>query len=325
MVEFMWVDRTSSWLSFLLKNDDLPSTHLCFIMFNSSRRSFLAGAGKFALGVGLLSINPEAIRAAKRNVSPLDKVRVGLIGAHNMGFYILTLALKNPEVECVAICDIDDRVLDEKIAEVQKLQSTTPARYKDFRKLLEDKDIDAVIIGTPDHWHCLAMISACEAGKDVYVEKPMANSLAELDQMVKSARKYKRVVQVGQQQRSGKHWQEVRSFIKAGNIGQLRQVNIWANFEYGIGRPKVPDSPVPDGVDFDQWLGPAPDRPFNDARFHGSWRMFWDYGGGLLTDWGVHLIDMALWVKMLIICHLRSSLQAETMLILIMHMRRLIP
>jgi predicted dehydrogenase len=115
--------------------------------------------------------------------------------------------------------------------------------------------------------------------------------------MVKAVRKYERVVQVGQQQRSGAMWQRVMEKIKAGDIGQLRKVQIWANFNYGVGQPRVQDSPVPEGVDFDMWLGPAPERSFNQARFHGSWRMFWDYGGGLMTDWGVHLIDMALWAK----------------------------
>jgi predicted dehydrogenase len=141
------------------------------------------------------------------------------------------------------------------------------------------------------------MVAACEAGKDVYVEKPMANSIGELDVMVQAARKNNRVVQVGQQQRSGSHWKEVMDFIKAGNIGQLRKTRIWGNFGYGVGQPVVPDSAPPEHVDFDMWLGPAPDRSFNASRFHGSWRMFWDYGGGLMTDWGVHLIDMGLWAK----------------------------
>ncbi len=162
---------------------------------------------------------------------------------------------------------------------------------------MDNKDIDAVIIGTPDHWHCLPFIAACEAGKDIYVEKPLANSIAECDLMVKAARKYNRVVQVGQQQRSGDHWKKAMEFMNAGKIGDLRKVNIWGNFNYGTGALKAPDEAVPAGVDFNMWLGPAPQRSFNKNRFHGNWRMFWDYGGGLVTDWGVHLIDMALWVK----------------------------
>jgi predicted dehydrogenase len=162
---------------------------------------------------------------------------------------------------------------------------------------MDDKSIDAVIIGTPDHWHCLPFLAACEAGKDIYVEKPLANSIAECDLMVQYARKYKRVVQVGQQQRSAPHWQQAMELMRSGRIGEIRKVDVWANFNYGVGQPKKPDSAPPPGVDFNMWLGPAPERSFNPTRFHGSWRMFWDYGGGLLTDWGVHLLDMALWVK----------------------------
>ena len=264
---------------------------------SATRREFLKDASRYSMGLGLLTFDPTLLKAMKRRVSPNVKINLGLIGARGMGFGILRLALKQPETQCVALCDIDDKVLEDRLADVLELQDTKPKVYKDFRVLLDDQDVDAVIIGTPDHWHCLTMVHACEAGKDVYVEKPMANSLAELDVMVGAARKYQRVVQVGQQQRSGEHWQQIMKHIKSGRIGQLRKINIWANFNYGVGQPKVADAPIPEGVDFDMWLGPAPYRSFNRARFHGSWRMFWDYGGGLVTDWGVHLIDMALWAK----------------------------
>ena len=163
--------------------------------------------------------------------------------------------------------------------------------------MLEDKDLDVVIIATPDHWHCLQTVYACEAGKDVYVEKPMANTIAECDIMVRAAKRYNRIVQVGQQQRSGKVWNEVMAYMKSGKLGHIRKTNIWANFNYGLGPQKRPDGSVPEGVDYDMYLGPAPQRPFNPSRFHGGWRHFWDYGGGLMTDFGAHLIDMALWVK----------------------------
>lgn len=262
----------------------------------STRRAFISKSSKLA-AVGVSSIVPRISIAKNRKLAANDKIIVGLVGARNMGFGILKHALNQPGVECGAICDIDDNVLDDRIKEVEEIQGKKPARYKDFRKLMEDKDIDAVIVGTPDHWHCLITVAACEAGKDVYVEKPMANSIEECNVMVKAARDNKRILQVGQQQRSGHHWMEIMDRINSGKIGQLRKVQIWANFNYGVGRPVVPDSPVPEGVDFDMWLGPAPERTFNKSRFHGSWRMFWDYGGGLMTDWGVHLIDMALWAK----------------------------
>ncbi len=252
-------------------------------------------AGRFSMGLGVLTLNPALIKARKKNVAASEKIRLGLIGARGRGFRVLEQALQQPETECVALCDIDDTVINDRSAEIMELQENKPESFKDFRKLLELKDLDAVIIGTPDHWHCLQTVYACQAGKDVYVEKPMANSLAELDAMVDAAGSYQRVVSVGQQQRSGKHWQEAIGHIRSGKIGQLRKINIWAHFNYGVGQKAVPDAPVPQGVDFDMWLGPAPARTFNQGRFHGSWRMFWDYGGGLMTDWGVHLIDMALW------------------------------
>jgi predicted dehydrogenase len=192
---------------------------------------------------------------------------------------------------------VDLKVLNDRAAEIKKTYNQNPQIYKDFRKMLEQKDIDAVIIGTPDHWHCLQLVYACQAGKDVYVEKPMANSIAECNIMVKASNYYKRIVQVGQQQRSGFVFQETMRMIKDGTIGRLRKVNVWGNFNYGTGSVPVEDGPVPEGVDYDMWLGPAPLRPFNRNRFHGSWRHYWDYGGGLMSDWGVHLLDMALWAK----------------------------
>lgn len=263
-----------------------------------TRRQFINNSAKLLSTAGIISLPGSAAIAASGVATPnADTIGIALIGCRGMGFGNLSNALKQPNVQCVALCDVDDNILQKRKEDVIAIQKKAPLLYKDYRKLLENKDVDAVIIGTPDHWHCLPFIAACEAGKDIYVEKPLANSIAECDLMVAATRKYKRVVQVGQQQRSGTHWQEAIDFIKAGKIGQLRKVNIWGNFNYGIGQPVVPDSPVPSGVDFDMWLGPAPKRSFNASRFHSNWRMFWDYGGGLMTDWGVHLIDIALWAK----------------------------
>ncbi|GHB61334.1 Gfo/Idh/MocA family protein [Persicitalea jodogahamensis] len=262
----------------------------------TTRRQFLNNSTKIAAAAGLGSLAYSPLQAQRaRNAN--EKIVVGLVGARGRGFGALQNALNIAGVECAALCDIDDKVLADRSADVLRIQGKAPKLYKDYRKMMDDKDIDAVIIGTPDHWHCLPFVAACEAGKDIYVEKPLANSIAECDVMVAATRKYNRVVQVGQQQRSGTHWMKALDMIRQGKLGQLRKVNVWANFMYGIGQPIVPDSPVPPGVDFAMWLGPAPERTFNQSRFHGSWRMFWDYGGGLMTDWGVHLLDMALWVK----------------------------
>ena len=264
---------------------------------SKSRRRFLSDTSKIIAATAVSSFAPVATSFGASNVSSNDKIALGLIGARGQGMADLRQALKQPGVECAAICDIDDAVLLQRTADIEKIQGKQPKQYKDFRKLLENKDINAVMIGTPDHWHAYMLIAACQAGKDVYIEKPLANSIGECDLMVNAVRKYKKIVQVGQQQRSGDHWKSAIEYIKAGKLGQLRKTNVWANFNYGIGQLKVPDEPVPAGVDFDMWLGPAPQRSFNKARFHGSWRMFWDYGGGLVTDWGVHLMDMALWAK----------------------------
>jgi predicted dehydrogenase len=261
----------------------------------NSRRNFIKKTSAATIGAAAIPAFSNYLQGA---VAPSDQVNVALIGCRNMGFGILQHHLNMSGVNCVGLCDIDKNVLEEKAGIVARDFGQQPKLYGDFRKVLENKDIDAVIVGTPDHWHCLPTIYALQAGKDVYVEKPMANSIEECNRMVKAAKRYnKNFVQVGQQQRSGQHWNQINQLIKEGRIGKLRKTNIWGNFNYGIGQLKKPDTTVPEGVDFDMWLGPAKERSFNPTRFHGSWRMFWDYGGGLVTDWGVHLIDMAFWAK----------------------------
>lgn len=224
-----------------------------------------------------------------------DRINVALIGCRSMGWGDLAEFFHDPAVRCVGLCDVDGTVLQNRAAELEKNRGMKAQLYTDYRRLLENPDIDAVVIGTPDHWHCLMTTDACSAGKDVYVEKPLANSIAECDAMVAAATRYDRVVQVGQQQRSGKIWHEMKKYIDSGVLGKINKVNVWANFNYAIVTGAKPDCNPPQDVDFDMWLGPAPKRPFNENRFHGIWRMYWDYGGGLLTDWGVHLLDMALW------------------------------
>jgi predicted dehydrogenase len=229
---------------------------------NTTRRRFLTSTTRLAAAAGIAGIVPGPLWASskRKNVSAGDRINIALIGCRSMGFGDLQNAIKQPGVTCTALCDVDRNILDKRTADVLKKQGKAPKQYSDYRKLLEDKDIDAVIIGTPDHWHCLTFVAACEAGKDVYVEKPLANSIAECDIMVRAARKYNRVAQVGMQQRSGPLFKKAMKLIQNGAIGQLRKVNIWGNFNYGIGDLKVPDSAVPAGVDYDMWLGPAPLR-----------------------------------------------------------------
>lgn len=258
----------------------------------NTRRKFLHQTGSIMAGTVL---SPLVFHDLKGSVAANDKIGVALIGCHGMGMYNLTDHLKFPEVECAGLCDVDENVLKERAKEIEKLTGKSPRLFKDYRKVIEDKNVDVVIIGTPDHWHCLMAVEACMAGKDVYVEKPLANSIGECQIMLKAARKYNRIVQVGQQQRSGQHWQDIVALVRSGKLGTIRKVKTWAYFDYGKGNTRVPDSETPAGVDYDLWLGPSPKRAFNKNRFHGSWRMFWDQGGGLMTDWGVHLLDVPLW------------------------------
>ena len=258
-----------------------------------NRRDFIRKSSLTAAGAGLFTILPSSVWGAK--VAPSDRINVGLIGCRNHGFSILRHHLANEGVHCVALCDVDENVLNSRAESVKEINGDEPRLYKDYRRMLELDEMDAVIIGTPDHWQCLNFVHACEAGKDIYVEKPLANTIAECAIMVKAANRYDSVVQVGQQQRSNTAFLETVGIVKSGGIGKLRKIEIWANFNYGIGANFAEDRDVPEGIDYDLWLGPAPERPFNNARFHGSWRHFWDYGGGLFSDWGVHLLDMALW------------------------------
>lgn len=258
-----------------------------------NRLEFLKRAGALVAAGSFYPVLTNNLFA--RPMGANDRINVALIGCRNMGWGDLNDALLRPEVRCVALCDVDRKILEDRAEELEKRTGVKPDLYGDYRKLLERQDLDAVIIGTPDHWHCLQMVDACAAGKDVYVEKPIANSIGECDLMVKAAKKYGRVVQVGQQQRSATLWNSMKKYIDSGKLGRIAKVNVWANFAYARITNPVPDQEPPQNVDFDFWLGPAPQRTFNPKRFHGSWRMFWDYGGGLITDWGVHLLDMALW------------------------------
>lgn len=263
---------------------------------NNSRRRFINDAGKMVAGSSVLSAIPIGIlNCQNRIIGANENVIVGLIGCNGMGFANLRTFLGQPGVRCAALCDVDQNVLDRQSAEVEKITGTRPDLYKDYRKLIERNDIDVVIIGTPDHWHCLPMVEACEAGKDVYCEKPLANSIEELTIMVNAARKYDRVVQVGQWQRSGPHWRDAMDFVFSGKLGNIRTVKTWAYQGWMKPVPVLPDGEAPEGVDYDFWLGPAAKRPFNPNRFHFNFRWFWDYAGGLMTDWGVHIIDFGLY------------------------------
>lgn len=263
----------------------------------NSRRKFIQNSLLATAGATVLPnvVSAEHLAALKKRVGANDQLNIGLIGCKGMGWSNMNSHLLLPEVNCVALADVDQSVLDQRSGNVQELRGKKPKQYTDYRKMLEDKDIDAVIIGTPDHWHCLNLIDSLSAGKHAYVEKPLANSIEECNLMVKAAERYGKMVQVGQWQRSGSQYAQAIDFVKSGKLGNIRLVKTWAYQGWMKPVPVKPNSQPPQGVDYKMWLGPAPERAFNENRFHFNFRWFWDYAGGLMTDWGVHEIDIALY------------------------------
>lgn len=262
-----------------------------------SRRKFIHKSILTSAGLATLPnlLSAEYLGARSKPVGASDQINFGLIGCKGMGWSNMHSHLRLPEVNCVALADVDQSVLDQRTEDVYKLRGKRPKQYKDYRLMLEDPDIDAVIIGTPDHWHCLNLIDSLSAGKHAYTEKPLANSIEECNLMVKAVDRYGKLVQVGQWQRSGSQYSQAIDIVKSGKLGNIRLVKTWAYQGWMNPVPKLPNSQPPAGVDYKMWLGPAPDRPFNANRFHFNFRWFWDYAGGLMTDWGVHEIDIALY------------------------------
>ena len=263
---------------------------------NRTRRSFLQNGALAMAGAGAAFLFPMELLATIRNkVGPNDRINVGLIGCNGMGFADLTSMLKISETQIIALCDVDENVLRAKTAELGKAGIKKPKWYTDYRELLANKDIDVVIIGTPDHWHCLQLTDALQAGKDVYCEKPIANSIEEANIMKGFVGSSDRMVQIGQWQRSQPPFVDAIKYVHSGELGEIRLAKAWAYQGWMQPVPILADTAVPSGVDYNMWLGPAPMRPFNANRFHFNFRWFWDYAGGLMTDWGVHLIDYALY------------------------------
>ena len=257
------------------------------------RRNFIMSTTTLAGG---LLIAPQFVTASKgKRISQNDKINIGAIGIKGMGWANTNSLLKMNDVDLIAICDVDQSVIDQRLADHAKLRTNKPQVYRDYRELLNNKDIDAVVIGTPDHWHCKMMVDAVQAGKHVYVEKPIANSIKEANLMVAAQQKTNKIVQAGQWQRSGPHYRKAIEIVDSGVLGKIRLVKTWAYQGWMKPVPVLPDATPPPGVDYKQWLGPAPTRPFNPNRFHFNFRWFWDYAGGLMTDWGVNEIDIALY------------------------------
>lgn len=269
-----------------------------------SRRRFLAGAGA-ALAAPLV-IRASALGADGATV-PSARINLGFIGVGKQSYGHVCIFAGRPDVQIRAICDVQENKRQEASQAVERIYAGRNAPgakelglYNDFRELLARRDIDAVVIGTPDHWHAIPAIAAAKAGLDVYCEKPLSLTIREARAMVKAARRYGRVFQTGSQQRSSREFRFACEMVRSGRIGQLKTIN--AN----VGGPSedcyLPEEPVPQGVDWDMWLGPAPWRPYNSIlcpppSFTGypRWRSYRDYSGGGMTDWGAHHFDISQW------------------------------
>ncbi len=265
-------------------------------MSKFSRRSFIKQSVTGVAAAGLASNVVTANAASQDRVAGSNKrIRVALVGCGGMGWADLRDSLRLG-AQVVALCDVDDDQVAKVKDSVAKDFSQTPELLtRDFRKVIDRKDVDAVLVGTPDHWHALPTMMACEAGKDVYVEKPLSLTIAEGRAMVNVARRTNRVVQMGTQQRSAPHFAEAVAYVQSGALGKIRVVKCWAYQDWMGNIAPVPDAEPPSTVDYDMWLGPAPKRPFNKNRFHFNFRWYYDYSGGLMTDWGAHMIDIANW------------------------------
>jgi predicted dehydrogenase len=234
----------------------------------------------------------SAVSAASAANKPNEKIHLAVLGVHGRGRGLLHGFSRFDDVEIVAVCDPDENVIAKALKSIDKRQTREPKVVKDLRRVFDDRDVHAVVIATPDHWHALAAIWACQAGKHVYVEKPISHNLIEGRRMVEAALKHDRIVQVGTQRRSAADCHSAAEFVRSGKLGKVPFVRTWiAGHRPSIGHKK--DSPVPAGVDYDLWLGPAPQRVFNPNRFHYEWHWNWDYGTGELGNNGIHALDVA--------------------------------
>ncbi len=254
-----------------------------------SRRQFIKKSTKIASTAAaanvLFSSNSESAN---------DRVRVGIMGVRSRGAQLAKEFSKCKNGQVTVICDVDSRVVPPVQDSVEQMTGKRPRAEADFRKMLEGDEIDALVVAAPDHWHAIATIYACQSGKDVYCEKPASHNLTEGRLMVKAARKYNRVVQLGTQRRSAIALQNAMKSLDEGIIGDAHMARAWiVSRRPNIGRAK--DQPTPDGVNYDLWLGPAPKREFNPNRFHYEWHWFWEYGTGECGNNGIHALDLARW------------------------------
>jgi predicted dehydrogenase len=259
-------------------------------MMHLTRRQFVKGS--VAAGLGLVYAGPSA-----RVLGANNDIRVAVVGINGRGGSHISGFGNMKGVRVVAFCDVDRKVLDSKAAAFEKKYNQKVQTYVDIRKMLESKDIDAISIATPNHWHSLATIWACQAGKDVYVEKPCSHEVVEGHRCLDAARKYKRIVQHGTQSRSSRSWARQVAAIASGKYGKLL-VSKGAASKDGSGRWSIGFKPIkepPETLDYNLWLGPAPEQPYHENLVHYNWHWFWDFGNGEIGNQGVHQMDIARW------------------------------
>jgi predicted dehydrogenase len=253
-----------------------------------NRRAFLQTA---AAGIAVTAFNR---RIAARQ-QPSDQIVLGMIGVGNMGTGRLRQFLEHPDVRIAAICDVDKSHAERAVAEVEKVRGYKPKTYGDFRRVLEDREIDAVAVVTPDHWHAIPAVRAFEAGKDVFVEKPLSYSVAEGRAMADASLAHKRVSQMGNHIHNDMpNYRRVVEVVQSGKLGRITRVHCWKTCQT---EPYTTTNPAecPPGLDYDFWLGPAPKRPYEPFRSHITFRHFWDYSGGTFIDFWCHIVDVAVW------------------------------
>jgi predicted dehydrogenase len=261
-------------------------------MKRSSRRAFLVGSARAGMGLATPLTGLAPCGAARAAAS--ESLALAVVGVNGRGSVLARDFAARPDCRVAALADVDLDVAGRRSRLVEQAQGSAPKVVQDFRRVLDDKAIDAVVIATPDHWHALATVWACQAGKHVYVEKPASHSPWEGRKMVEAARKYRRVVQLGTQSRSAPYNRQAKEYIAAGRLGRIHLCKVFNQRLWPNPKP-VPDRPAPSGLDWEMWLGPAPTRPYN-PNVHRGWNHLWDLSGGDIINDGVHQMDLARWL-----------------------------
>jgi predicted dehydrogenase len=255
------------------------------------RRAFLDRASQAGVAAGAAALAAGSSRAA---VAAGDKLRLAMIGIRGRGIYLAQGFLERPDCEIAYLCDVDASLFESRVKQIADLQGHAPQTVQDFRRALDDPAVDAVVIATPDHWHALATVWACQQGKDVYVEKPVSHSPWEGRQMVAAGRKHQRVVQAGLQNRSAPYNQAAKEYIASGKLGRIHMCRVY-NQKLWANQAPAPLADVPAGLDWDMWTGPAPESRYT-TNYHNGWNHFWRFSGGDIINDAVHQMDLARWL-----------------------------